>query len=370
MTKNIISCIFCKCQLPSGGGTQDKYVEHLQGWHMMTVAEEVARALQITSAPQEVANLTHSSASKSAAPSYTPPSPISSPGTVTVQRSPAFSLTSQSFSNSSEVKVEESCFENVTTIGGDSKVKTEKKKNLVKLLRRPRDAHSETTVTCTDCGIQLHWASLANHRKRHHTGEEPTEIGVLNSNGGVNNGEVGEKKHQVKEMGGETTEQNRKNCTRPKNIVSCAECGISLLDRSLERHRKRFHPKGKLGEKVLTGESEDHSIIQPKQKYEEVRWELKNDEVLPHSEESKVRCDECGKDFSKNSLYFHKKTIHRREKMQCKVLGCEKTFTRYHIREDHIRKVHGGSMLRCKYEGCTSQFYSKNGLRRHHLTHQ
>ena len=64
-------------------------------------------------------------------------------------------------------------------------MKTEKKKNLVKLLRRPRDAHSETTVTCTDCGIQLHWASLANHRKRHHTGEEPLEIGVLNSNGGL-----------------------------------------------------------------------------------------------------------------------------------------------------------------------------------------
>ena len=27
---NIICCIFCKCQLPSAGGTHDKYVEHLQ----------------------------------------------------------------------------------------------------------------------------------------------------------------------------------------------------------------------------------------------------------------------------------------------------------------------------------------------------
>ena len=27
---NIISCIFCKCQLPSAGGIHDKYVEHLQ----------------------------------------------------------------------------------------------------------------------------------------------------------------------------------------------------------------------------------------------------------------------------------------------------------------------------------------------------
>ena len=27
---NIISCIFCKCQLPSAEGTQEKYVEHLQ----------------------------------------------------------------------------------------------------------------------------------------------------------------------------------------------------------------------------------------------------------------------------------------------------------------------------------------------------
>ena len=100
----------------------------------MTVQEEVSRAVQIASAiaPQElvtrslftgqkVANSSASNAqevSRASIPSISLPLPISSPETVTVQRSPAFSLTSQSFSNSSEVKVEESCFENVTTIGG------------------------------------------------------------------------------------------------------------------------------------------------------------------------------------------------------------------------------------------------------------
>ena len=30
MAMNIITCIFCKCCIPSTRGTQDKYVEHLQ----------------------------------------------------------------------------------------------------------------------------------------------------------------------------------------------------------------------------------------------------------------------------------------------------------------------------------------------------
>ena len=45
-------------------------------------------------------------------------------------------------------------------------------------LKRPRKAESKRTVTCTDCGVQLHWASLARHRKRHQPSkEEPLENG-------------------------------------------------------------------------------------------------------------------------------------------------------------------------------------------------
>ena len=85
----------------------------------MTVAEEVARAVQIASAPQEVANsipptaeeVANSSAAR--APSTSLPSHISSStDTVTIQRSPAFSL------SSSNGEVDESSFENLSSIGG------------------------------------------------------------------------------------------------------------------------------------------------------------------------------------------------------------------------------------------------------------
>ena len=146
---------------------------------MMTVEEEVARAVQIANAPQKVTSkgapsaeevtssgyskfasntqkVTDRSASKTAAPSTGPPPEIDSPGSVTVQRSPAFSL----FGNS-EVDVE-----------GSSGDYEGAKKTPVKL-KRPRDAQLEGTVTCTDCGIQFHWASLARHRKKCHLGGEP-----------------------------------------------------------------------------------------------------------------------------------------------------------------------------------------------------
>ena len=134
MAMNITSCIFCGCQIPLARGTQDKYVEHLQvkpsmylicsyltsaqSWHMMTVAEEVERALQIASVPQKVTNrgpsraleATNSITSKtSALPSNFPPSPISLSSSDTVRRSPSSSLV---------VKANESCLENGSTIAG------------------------------------------------------------------------------------------------------------------------------------------------------------------------------------------------------------------------------------------------------------
>ena len=127
---------------------------------MMTVAEEVERALQIASAPQKVANrgasstqkvlnrgassaqeitnrgassaqkvtirgassaqeFTNSVASTATAPSNNRSSPISSSDAVTVQRSrsPDFSSGLKNCSNSGE-KANESCFENGRIIGG------------------------------------------------------------------------------------------------------------------------------------------------------------------------------------------------------------------------------------------------------------
>ena len=98
---------------------------------MMTVAEEVERALQIASASQKVAyrdssassaqeiinRATNSVASKAAAPSNKTPSSISSSDAVTVRRSPDFSTGLQNCSNSGE-KANGSCFENGRIIGG------------------------------------------------------------------------------------------------------------------------------------------------------------------------------------------------------------------------------------------------------------
>ena len=97
--------------------------------------------------------------------------------------------------SSSNGEVDESSFENLSSIGGcffsfivsdkvdvssgDREAKEAGRKNLVKR-KRPRDAQSERTVTCTDCGVQLHWASLAQHRKKHHV----KESGTSNTEGG------------------------------------------------------------------------------------------------------------------------------------------------------------------------------------------
>ena len=97
----------------------------------------------------------------------------------------------------------------------------------------------------------------------------------------------------------------------------------------------------------------------------------KTDDVFPHKEVSKVECDECGKSFTdKKRMHWHKKIIHRGERLLCKVVDCEKTFRGYNTRENHMRMVHGSPMLRCKFEGCTSEFYSREGLRRHHGNHE
>ena len=69
------------------------------------------------------------------------------------------------------------------TFTGGRDLKYEEKMKTVKL-KRPRNAETKRTVTCTDCGVQLHWASLARHRKRHQPlGKEPLGNEVTNKDG-------------------------------------------------------------------------------------------------------------------------------------------------------------------------------------------
>ena len=150
---------------------------------MMTVAEEMARAVQIASAPPKFASrgalsveevtsnssanvqeVTNRSASKTAASSD---GPISSSISVTVQRSSACSLI-----GNSEVEVDKF---------SDGKEVQE----IPVKLKRPRDAQLEKTVTCTDCGTEVHWAGLTRHRKMCHPRGESLEGGVIEGDGGI-----------------------------------------------------------------------------------------------------------------------------------------------------------------------------------------
>ena len=157
--------------------------------------------------------------------------------------------------------------------------------------------------------------------------------------------------------------------TASKKLVSCTKCGISLCKNNLKRHMNRFHLKEKPGEK-MPFELDKPRIKSVKKGQEETKWNvssrLKSNDALSH-QNGKLGCDECGKSFScSNTVFFHKRIVHRGKKLQCKTSGCEVTFSSYRARKDHERMVHGHPKLRCKFEGCSSEFFSKFGRVSHH----
>ena len=193
---------------------------------------------------------------------------------------------------------------------------------------------------------------------------------------GVKEGERGEmEKSTSDQVGMEKGEGNTEvDCTGPKEIVSCTECGISLSKTRLRKHRKRFHLEGKPSEERPPSDDEQStSSRKSTQKSREETWwgvssRLRIDKVSQH-QSGKVGCDKCGKSFSsRDTLRVHNTTIHRGGKMQCKVSGCEATFSRFGRRTDHERMVHGHPKLRCKFEGCSSEFFSSGGRQQHHHT--
>ena len=170
------------------------------------------------------------------------------------------------------------------------------------------------------------------------------------------------------EIGGGNTKEN---CTAPQKMVTCTKCGISLCGKNLKRHMNSFHYKTKPGERMLF-ESEKPRIKSVKKGQEETKWDvssiLQSNDAVPH-QNGKAGCEECGKSFSfSGSLTFHKRIVHKGERLQCKVSGCEATFSTYRTRKNHERMVHGWPKLRCKFEGCSSEFFSNFGLNFHHRT--
>ena len=93
----------------------------------------------------------------------------------------------------------------------------------------------------------------------------------------------------------------------------------------------------------------------------------------PHVPQSrdKVKCDECGKYLSKYALLNHKRIVHRGEKpFCCKIDDCKERFHLHSKLGDHKRKEHDYPKLKCKAEGCESEFSVYNEYKRHEDTHR
>ena len=90
-----------------------------------------------------------------------------------------------------------------------------------------------------------------------------------------------------------------------------------------------------------------------------------------HGSRDKVKCDECGMYLSKNCLLNHQRIVHRGEKpFYCKIDDCNERFHLDAKLGDHKRKEHNYPKLKCKAEGCESEFLVFNEYRRHQYTHQ
>jgi len=84
---------------------------------------------------------------------------------------------------------------------------------------------------------------------------------------------------------------------------------------------------------------------------------------------SQVECDECGKFYSKAFMLSHKSVAHGGEKpFPC--TDCNQRFSRKSRVEDHMRIAHGYPKLKCKVEGCDSEFSVYSKLGNHMHTHK
>jgi len=370
MRPGLLSCIFCKCQIPASA-SQSKYQEHLQDWHMVTVAVEIERALQLASVNNgtPVSPIIPPGNSSMCGPPTNPSEtsgPFLSPDRIgPLQMSPAFSLNSSHSCSSSVVEVkakalavemeepnhqEDAC----TGTGGNSSMVEETKcwvqfervdvalKNTEQVQIRP--GHMEETRSKSD--------------------EAPAELGLKKA-----------KQPPTEFLGRER--------------VECDECGKSLSKDCLMKHKRVVH-RGEAPYKCLVGGcgirfANSHSLSDHKRVthgHPKLKCRVKGceSEFLLRSEfnshfrthKIKTECDECGKSMSPRHLSTHKRLAHRGEKpYACNVTDCTERFSRPEALGDHRRIVHGYPKLKCEVDNCGLEFSGYYELRNHHQrTHQ
>jgi len=346
----LISCIFCQCQIPASA-SMIKYEEHLQGWHNITVAEELKRAVQIASVFMGTVN-TVEGTSNPGHPLHplSPPVSLGSPKTLLtgptsypacldeLSRSPAFSVnSSHSQSNSlSEVKLEpedyfgagtgtKSMQEAENCWPQPAELKTESRDNEPAVLQnidtQDKKPHarlcipqSRDKVKCDECGKYLSKDGLLNHKRIVHRGEKPF-------------------------------------CCK---IDDCNE--RFHLDSKLGDHKRKKHNYPKLKCKAEGCESE-FLVFNDLRRHE-------------YSHQPMIKCDECGKSLNQYHLQQHKKYVHQKARpVECEMADCDKKFNFKSHLADHMRMVHGFAKLKCNVGECTAEFMSDAVLMKHKKGH-
>ena len=135
-----------------------------------------------------------------------------------------------------------------------------------------------------------------------------------------------------------------------KEIFSCDECEKSFTNKSnLRRHylsKHNFDSKKFECDLCQTTFTENSTL---KRHLESVH------------EKVTVSCDQCDKEFSLNSIRWHKRIVHEGIKYDCN--KCEKVFKYKHSLDKHIRSYHEGKVTKC--HKCEKSFHKSGSLKSH-----
>jgi len=356
----LISCIFCQCQMPASA-SMAKYEEHLQGWHNITVAEELKRAVQIASGFQGTVNTVKGTVNTVEGTSdavY---------GTVTTgpplhPSSPESMLDSSKTAHTSEP----ACLEQLSMSPAFSLNSSHSQSNsLSKVKLEPGD----------DFGAEIGTKSMqeATHCQLHF-GQLKTESGD-NELAGLQNVDTQDEKSP-----------SHLHVPRSRDKVKCDECGLYLSKNCLLNHKRivhrgekpfcckiddcneRFHLAAKLGDH----KRKEHNYPKLKCKAEgcESEFSLFN-EYKRHQDTHQImiECEECGKRLSQRYLREHKKLVHQTPVVECEMADCGKKFSCKSHLADHMRMVHGFAKLKCNVGECTAEFMSDAVLMKHKKGH-
>jgi uncharacterized Zn-finger protein len=266
--------------------------------------------------------------------------------------------------------------------------------------------NSNSMVECKECGIWMKSASIYRHVKRIHQKLRRFACDFCGKSFFTKNEILA---HFFK------CHNEKGNMVDPRNEPTpCPECGKVVAKQSIRTHIKFVHRKKTICICDFCGKEFDRKICLirhiathiPKEfrersekckncgacfynkeqlrkhdrKYGSKKYEsqtLECAKVFKYLKDkvrnqTKLLCDDCGKQFDKLSrLNFHKK-IHSEPKFMCDEPGCGKKFYTTTKKREHINTVH--LQLRnfiCSVKDCGKALSTKQGLKRHvKVTHE